>query len=40
MELKQDGYPELLGLGINCDCGCVQVACPQVGCPTINPGCS
>ena len=40
MEVKQNGanYEER-GLGINCDCGCAQMVCPQVVCPTINPGC-
>lgn len=41
MEVKQNGtnYEER-GLGLGCDCKCVQIGCPQVGCPTVNIGCS
>lgn len=40
MDIKQDGNPEILGLGLGCDCGCAQIGCGQIGCPTLNPGCS
>ncbi len=41
MDVKQNGanYEER-GLGFGCNCVCPELLCTQIGCPTINPGCS
>ena len=32
----------LFGLGVGCDCGCIQINCPtfQLNCPILQVGCN